>query len=73
MIHILVVEDDRELNQAVCKHLSAHGYFPLGCGNPGEAYDRLYAETYDIIISDIISVQSTPGVGSLFTVRIRIS
>ncbi len=54
MIHILVVEDDRELNQAVCKHLSAHGYFPLGCGNPGEAYDRLYAETYDIIISDIM-------------------
>lgn len=54
MIHILVVEDDKELNQAVCKHLSAHGYHPMGCWNPSEVYDRLYTDTYDIIISDIM-------------------
>ena len=26
MIHILVVEDNRDLNHAVCHHLTAHGY-----------------------------------------------
>lgn len=34
--------------------MSAHGYHPLGCWNPSEAYNRLYADTYDIIISDIM-------------------
>lgn len=58
MIHILVVEDDKDLNQSVCKHLSNYQYQACGCQNAVEAYDRLYAEQFDIIISDIMM----PGV-----------
>ncbi|MFA9378298.1 MAG: response regulator transcription factor [Lachnotalea sp.] len=54
MIHILVVEDDKDLNQSVCKHLSNHQYHATGCLNVTEAYDSLYAEQYDLIISDIM-------------------
>lgn len=54
MIHILVVEDNSELNQAVCKHLDSSQYKTTGCLNVAEAYDRLYNERYDLIISDIM-------------------
>jgi two-component system, OmpR family, response regulator len=54
MIHILVVEDDKDLNQSVCKHLSTHQYQTTGCLNAREAYDNLYAGQYDMIISDIM-------------------
>ncbi len=54
MIHILVVEDDRDLNMTVCRHLNNHSYQAVGCLSAREAYDRLYAEHYDLIISDIM-------------------
>jgi DNA-binding response OmpR family regulator len=54
MIHILVVEDDRELNQAVCKHLAQNNYQVMGCLSAREGYDHLDAEKYDLIISDIM-------------------
>jgi len=38
MIHILVVEDDKKLNQIVCKYLNNNSYHATGCTNPGEAY-----------------------------------
>lgn len=54
MIHILVVEDDRKLNQIVCRYLSDSGYGVKGCFNPGEAYDLMYHNNFDIILSDIM-------------------
>lgn len=54
MIHILVVEDDQNLNKAVCKHLSMNQYQVTGCLSAQEAYDQLYGGHFDLIISDIM-------------------
>lgn len=55
MFRILVVEDDKELNRAVCAYLEQSGYEPKGCLCANEAYDALYGGTlFDLIISDIM-------------------
>ena len=54
MINILVVEDDLKLNQIVCKYLSDSGYNAKGCMSPKEAYDLMYNNLFDMIISDIM-------------------
>ena len=54
MINILVVEDDVKLNQIVCTYLNDRGYKAKGCLNPREAYDLMYSNLYDMIISDIM-------------------
>ena len=54
MINVLVVEDDNNLNQIVCSHLTNEGYTVKGCMNPEEAYDAMYNSLFDIIISDIM-------------------
>lgn len=54
MIHILVVEDDQDLNQAVCRHLNARGYQTTGVLKATDAFDQLYASHVDLIISDIM-------------------
>ncbi|MCL1806764.1 MAG: response regulator transcription factor [Oscillospiraceae bacterium] len=54
MFKILVVEDDRELNQAVCSTLSRNGFEAVGCPGANEAYDALYGTLFDLIVSDIM-------------------
>lgn len=54
MFKILIVEDDRELNRSVCAFLNRNGYEAIGCLNAQKAYDALYANTIDLIISDIM-------------------
>ena len=55
MFKLLVVEDDRELNRAICSFLNQNGYETLGCLSANEAYDALYGgNVYDMIISDIM-------------------
>ena len=54
MINILVVEDDAKLNRIVCDSLTNSGYSTKGCLNPNEAYDIMYSNLYDLIISDIM-------------------
>lgn len=54
MIHILVVEDDKTLNQVVCTHLNNNGYTAKSCLNAADAYDAMYNTLYDLIISDIM-------------------
>ena len=58
MFKILVVEDDRELNRTVCSFLNRSGYEATGCLSANEAYDAMYAEMFDLIVSDIMM----PGV-----------
>ena len=53
MFQILVVEDDRDLNRTVCAFLNASGYQTTGCLNANDAYDALYANIFDLIVSDI--------------------
>lgn len=54
MFRILVVEDDRELNKTVCSFLNHSGYEAVGCLNATEAYDALYENIFDLIVSDIM-------------------
>ncbi|MBQ7923628.1 MAG: response regulator transcription factor [Clostridia bacterium] len=54
MFKILVVEDDRELNKTVCSFLNQNGYDATGCHDAAEAYDALYSEMFDLIVSDIM-------------------
>ena len=49
MFNLLVVEDDRELNRAVCSFLNQNRYDALGCLSANEAYDALYGGTKECI------------------------
>ena len=68
MFQILVVEDDRDLNRTVCMFLNASGYQATGCLNASDAYDALYANMFDLIVSDIMM----PGIdGYEFAQNVR--
>lgn len=54
MIHILVVEDDVQLNKIVCTYLNDSGFQTKGCQNANDAYDAMYNNLYELIISDIM-------------------
>ena len=54
MIHILVVEDDEKLNRIVCTYLNDSDFQAKGCLGAQEAYDEMYNQLYDLIISDIM-------------------
>lgn len=54
MIRILVLEDDSKLNQLVCAYLNDCGFMAKGCLNANAAYDEMYNNLYDLIISDIM-------------------
>lgn len=54
MFHILVVEDDKDLNRTVCTFLNSSGYKATGCLNAAEAYDAMYETMFDLIVSDIM-------------------
>lgn len=57
MFKILLVEDDKELNQSVCAYLNQNGYEAVGCLNANDAYNEMYGNIFDIIISDIMMPQ----------------
>lgn len=68
MFKILVVEDDKDLNRSVCTFLSQSGYETVGCLNAPDAYDAMYANTFDLIVSDIMM----PGIdGFAFAQTVR--
>ena len=54
MIKILVVEDDVKLNQIVCTYLNDSGFWAKGCLSANEAYEEMYNNLYELIISDIM-------------------
>ena len=59
MFQILVVEDEKELNQTLCSYLEQNGYAATGCLSAAQAYDAMYGGTlFDLILSDIMM----PGV-----------
>ncbi|MBQ3421670.1 MAG: response regulator transcription factor [Romboutsia sp.] len=68
MVKILIVEDDKDLNSTVCSFLNQNGYNAVGCLNSTEAYDKMYDNIFDIIISDIMM----PGIdGFEFAKEVR--
>lgn len=54
MFKILVVEDDKAFNRSVCVFLNQSGYEAVGCLSAEEAYDAMYKNTFDLIVSDIM-------------------
>lgn len=54
MFKILVVEDDNDLNKTVCSYLNGNGYEAVGCLEANEAYNEMYGNVFDLIISDIM-------------------
>lgn len=68
MFKILVVEDDFDLNRTVCTFLNGNGYEATGCTNAEDAYDEMYKNMFDIIVSDIM-MPGTDGFEFVKTVR----
>lgn len=54
MFKILVVEDDKDLNRIVCAFLNHSGYEAVGCLNAESAFDAMYENLFDLIVSDIM-------------------
>ena len=54
MFKVLLVEDDKELNKTVCTYLNQNGYETVGCFNANDAYNEMYGNLFDLIISDIM-------------------
>lgn len=54
MINVLIVEDDIHLNNSICTFLHNNGFFAKACLNPDEAYQMMYNQCFDLIISDIM-------------------
>ena len=54
MFKILVVEDDAELNRSVCTFLNRNGYEAHGALSSDAAYDMMYENVFDLIVSDIM-------------------
>ncbi len=68
MVHILVLEDDARLNQAVCTYLNDSGFAAKGCLSADSAYEEMYNNLYQLIVSDIM----LPGVdGFEFAATVR--
>lgn len=68
MFKILVVEDDKDLNRTVCSFLNHNGYEAIGCLGVEEAYDEMYTNVFDLVVSDIMM----PGIdGFEFAKNIR--
>lgn len=57
MFKVLVVEDDKDLNQTVCAYLNRNGYEAIGCLSANDAYNEMYGNMFDMIISDIMMPQ----------------
>lgn len=68
MIRILVVDDEAKLTQSVCTYLNDSGYEAKGCLSVEAAYDAMYSQLYDLIISDIM-MPGTDGFEFAKTVR----
>lgn len=54
MFRVLVVEDDVDQNKSVCAFLKGCGYETVGCFDAASAYDALYENVFDVIVSDVM-------------------
>ena len=54
MIKILVVEDDKELNEIVTSYIKKEGYVVESVFNGLDALNKIYEKKFDLILSDIM-------------------
>ncbi|MBW3082511.1 response regulator transcription factor [Bifidobacterium phasiani] len=68
MVAVLVVEDDRQLNDITCMYLRDSGYDVTGVTGVREASEAMRGRLFDVVISDIMM----PGVdGFRFAEQLR--
>ena len=68
MVHILVVDDDKDLNLNICRYLNDCGFDASCAHSAQEAYEKMVDTLYDLIISDIMM----PGIdGYEFAENVR--
>ena len=60
-MRILVVEDEKDLREAIAEGLTMDGYAVDTCGDGSKAYELLYVENYDLAILDL----NLPGMDGL--------
>ena len=60
MAKILVVEDDVKINKLVCTYLNDSGFNAKRCLRVQEAYELMYDNLFDLVISDIM----IPGIAN---------
>ena len=51
--HVLIVEDDEEINEYLCREL-AEDFHLTSCGNGKEAIELLHKQPFNIVVSDIM-------------------
>lgn len=68
MVRILVVDDEREIGRVVCNYLNDCGFQAKSVLSAETAYDEMYNNPYDLIISDIM-MPGVDGFGFAETVR----
>ncbi len=54
MFKILVVDDEADINRSVCSYLNKNGFEAICALSANDAYDEMYKNTFDLIISDIM-------------------
>lgn len=64
-LRILVVEDNLDSQYLVCEMLRAFGHEADGVGHPNDALDRLAANRYDVLFTDV----SLPGMSGVDLAR----
>jgi DNA-binding response OmpR family regulator len=68
MFKVIVIDDDANLNFLIAKVLTKNGYQVFQCYNANDAYDVLFKNYIDLIITDIMM----PGIdGYEFTAALR--
>lgn len=54
MANIIVVEDDPNFNRILSIYLSNHGHQVQSALSAQEAYDKMYNQLFDMILSDVM-------------------
>ena len=68
MMKILIIDDDRVLNRTICEYLKGHGYHADSAFSANDAYNAMYNNRYDVLVSDIM-MPGTDGFAFAETVR----
>lgn len=54
MLKLLLIEDDRPLNESICFFLSGEGFAADGAFSAEEAFRKMEETKYDLVISDVM-------------------
>lgn len=68
MIKVLIIDDDKILNQTICEYLTEQGYHAVGCDSANDAHNEMYNNRYDLLVSDIM-MPGTDGFEFAQTIR----